>query len=295
MGRLVEELIEKIGEKNEFQRKILTEQSFSDGELDQLERFLEFNIRKRNKTLDDLVDAYLFVVDMAWEETYYFLEHGHYRNSTYEDVADSVYGNPEYMEQYMTGLSILDYLMISHLKMIRYFKENLRNWHGRYLEIGPGAGQLLVTAIERGDFQSFTSCDISETSVDLSNRYLEFLGWQEKCKVEKRDFFAFDSADPYDCIVMGEVLEHVEDPQAMLNKIYELLSIGGIAYVTTVINTPTLDHIYLFSDKEQVLKMAENVGFIVKDYLLATAGDISLDLAERKKRAINIAMILGKA
>ena len=93
---------------------------------------------------------------------------------------------------------------------------------------------------------------------------------------------------------MGEVLEHVEKPLEMLEKIYELISEKGKAFITTVINAPTLDHIYLFRNIEEVLEIAKSAGFKVVDYFCSTAGDISIEKAIKKKQAINIAMILCK-
>ena len=116
----------------------------------------------------------------------------------------------------------------------------------------------------------------------------------DKCIVAEADFFQYKSDEKFDCIVMGEVLEHVERPLQMLEKIYELLNQTGKAFVTTVINAPAVDHIYLFKNIEQVLELAKKAGFKIFDYLCVTEGDISLEKAIKKRRAIDIAMILEK-
>jgi hypothetical protein len=93
---------------------------------------------------------------------------------------------------------------------------------------------------------------------------------------------------------MGEVLEHVEQPFAMMKQIYKLLDEHGLAFITTVINAPTIDHIYLFETIESVLNMAKEAGFQVIEYRCETAGGIKLEKAIKKKQAITIAMFLGK-
>lgn len=93
---------------------------------------------------------------------------------------------------------------------------------------------------------------------------------------------------------MGEVLEHVEQPLQMLKRINELLTEDGIAFVTTVINGLTIDHIYLFEDKETILALAREAGFDILDYICVTAGNISLERAIRKNMAIDIAMIMKR-
>lgn len=80
----------------------------------------------------------------------------------------------------------------------------------------------------------------------------------------------------------------------MLKRIHELLNVDGKAFITTVINAPTLDHIYLFNNIEEVLNMTREAGFTIIDYECSTAGDISMEKAIKKKQAINIGMILAK-
>jgi hypothetical protein len=75
----------------------------------------------------------------------------------------------------------------------------------------------------------------------------------------------------------------------------DLLSDDGRAFVTTVINAPTLDHIYLFSNVKQVLDLMHDSGLEVLDYYCAAAGDVALDKAEKKKKSINIALVLKRA
>lgn len=109
------------------------------------------------------------------------------------------------------------------------------------------------------------------------------------------DFLEFDTKVKFDMIVMGEVLEHVENPEIMLKKINSLLTQTGKSYITTVINGPTIDHIYLFRTIEDVLIMMERCGLYVEDYYCTTANDIPLEKAIRKAMCINIALLLRKS
>ncbi len=113
-------------------------------------------------------------------------------------------------------------------------------------------------------------------------------------RIQQEDFFDFSAEKQFDFIVMGEVLEHVEQPEAMLEKINSLLAKTGRAFITTVINAPAIDHIYLFCSKEEVLDMVQRAGFLVEDCICVTAGDISLEKAVKHKFAVDIAMILKK-
>lgn len=295
MTNLVQEFINRVSEKNEFQKKYLLDWRATDEERQELDIILHFFMDELRHDMDFITDAYLFMNKTIMEETYYFACHGRYRNSTSKEVNKIVYDNPKYMEKYMMGLSISDYIWINHIKMLRYFEKNSSLFYGeRYLEIGPGFGQYLVKALLNCNFTEYHACDISKTSVERSNRYLRYRKLEQRCKVEERDFFQYSTNKKYQTIVMGEVLEHVEYPQEMLKKVYGLLEEDGRAFITTVINAPAVDHIFLFRNNEEVLDMVQNVGFLILDYMYATEGDIPLEKAVKKKQAINIAMILEK-
>ena len=295
MNELTQTFIAKVIDRNELQRKYLDKWEATESEKQELDIILRFFLEELGYELDFIVNAYLFINQMAMEETYYFVQHGRYRNSSFEEVNKIVYDNSEYMEKYMIGLAISDYIWINHIKTLRYFVENINSFYGdRYLEIGPGFGQFLVKVLLYHKFKVYDACDVSKTSVNRCNKYLKYRGFSDRCVVVWKDFFEFSGSREYDCIVMGEVLEHVEQPALMLRKLHELLSQDGRSFVTTVINAPMIDHIALFESIEQVLTLVGEAGFTVLDYMCATEGDIPLQQAIIKKRAINIAMILKK-
>lgn len=295
MKNLLKEFFEKVSENNIFHRNYLKNWEATDSEKRELNIILNFFVEVFHYSMDFIIEAYLFTNNMIMEETYYFIRNGRYRNSTFEEVNRLVYDNSDYMRKYMMGLSVSDYIWTGHLKLLRYFEENCGKFSGGgYLEIGPGFGQYLVKALLNCDFDRYYACDVSETSVDGSNKYLKYRELSDKCTVIKKDFFLFDSAEKFDCVVMGEVLEHVEQPLLMLRKIHEILSEGGKAFITTVINAPVVDHIYLFSNIEQVLTLVTDANFVIKDYICTTERNISIEAALKKKQIINIALILEK-
>ena len=71
----------------------------------------------------------------------------------------------------------------------------------------------------------------------------------------KKDIFDYDDTNKYDFIVLGEVLEHLDEPKQILVKLSKLLKPGGLLWITTPTNAPALDHVYLFNTKEEVVKL----------------------------------------
>jgi 2-polyprenyl-3-methyl-5-hydroxy-6-metoxy-1,4-benzoquinol methylase len=81
--------------------------------------------------------------------------------------------------------------------------------------------------------------------------YLEFLGGEGYDKVKGYDPYVAEYADKsvltvggYDCVIANDVIEHVENPRAMLHECIALVKPGGLLYVGT-------------ADSEGVKNMAE--------------------------------------
>ncbi len=299
---MTDQFIQMVSERNPFQKKLLKDWQIREEERQELESILEFYTAGQGYSMEYLVDAYTFINTMVMEETYFFERNKRYRNATFEEVNEIVYQNEEYMKKYMIGLCISDYIWIQHLEMIRWFEQILQEKTSkrqaetseqRYLEIGPGLGQYLIRALKYGGFDDYLATDLSPTSVEQCKRYMNYRGIDETAyQITQKDFFEFSSEKKYDCIVMGEVLEHVEQPLEMLKKIRSLLKEQGMAFITTVINAPAIDHISLFRSEEEVLTLAREAGFVVQDHICVTAGGIPMDRAVKRRYAINIAMVL---
>lgn len=297
MCRIVDEFVKIISKKNSFQKKYLKKWCITENEKNDFEHLLNFYINQYHFTLDFLAESYLFLNTTMIEEQRYFFKNGKYRNSSFKEVNESVYQNSEYMERYMCGLSISDYMWINHITLLRYFQENLDKCSGNhYLEIGPGFGQYLIKAIKKNNFKTYLAVDISPVSVQKSKDFLKYNEFEcgEKYNIVNIDFLKFSSKNKFDYIVMGEVLEHIEEPMVVLKKIYLLLSDDGKAFITTVINSPAFDHIYLFSNIKSVLNIVEDAGFVVEDYICASGNNMAIEKAERIKGPISIAMLLKK-
>lgn len=302
----LQELINYIGEKNPLQKKYLLRsmENLSEKEEKEIKDNLNYYLETEHLNIPYLGDSYLLFVHDTLKETKYFVETGHYRYSKQKEVAEKVYYNEDYMRMYILGINLSGYLWVNHRNLHRYYKkviENDSNIEGEYLEIGTGHGQYFLEALTRKKYKKYLGVDISPASVEATLRYVkkhiyEKLSGEESPEYEVvcEDFLEFDTEHKFDFIVMGEVLEHVENPEIMLKKINSLLTQTGKAYITTVINGPTIDHIYLFRTVEEVLAMMERCGFYIEDYYCTTANNIALEKAIRKAMCINIALVLRK-
>lgn len=241
---------------------------------------------RENQTLDYAIDCYLQMIADVNSETVEFLRTGKYTSSTFEEVNKRVYAAPEIMEYYMHGLIMSQFLWKHHYEMLNYFMDTLPNYIDTtksYLEVGAGHGLYLDKALSiLNPDTSFTVVDISETSIELSKNFTS----DPRVQFNLKDIFEFNNGEKYDFIALGEVLEHVEDPLALLTKLNELLSDNGVLYFTTPTNAPAIDHIYLFNNVEEIREIARQAGFEIESEMPLISEDVSPEKAAKFKIAI---------
>lgn len=263
-----------------------------DHELTDAERYLGY-LLDQDEDIGSLSAAYCALLDETIEEQLFFQRNQRYRYQTFAEVSDLVYFDEAYMHNYMVGLAISLYLWPNHRAIRRFFNERLpTDCTGNYLEIGPGHGNFLLRAMRETSYSNFTGVDVSPTSISLTKKIVQSALPEktDQLTLILADFLSSDlPCSHYDSIVMGEVLEHVEDPQSMLDRIAELLSPEGFSFMTTCMNAPELDHIYLYRKESEVSDMISKAGLEVVQSLNLPHHGYSLDQCIKLNLPINVA------
>ena len=240
------------------------------------------------------IDCYLHMTADMFRERENFLETGRYSNTSFIDVNARVYANPEVMDYHMHGLVLAQFLWTDQYKRFSFFADNLpafKNKIRNYLEIGGGHG-LYIYEAERifGSVTVFDLVDISTSSLNLAKGILN----PSAINFIHKDIFDFDEKNKYDFITMGEVLEHLEEPEKMLQKIHRLLSGDGVFFITTPANAPMIDHIYLFNNANEIREMIDANGFIIDKEVYAFSEDIPEETAMELKIPLMFVAFLKK-
>jgi 2-polyprenyl-3-methyl-5-hydroxy-6-metoxy-1,4-benzoquinol methylase len=263
-----------------------------------LQEYVEYNTG-RGRTIGYLAECYNTITNDTLNEQFFFMKHGRYRYSKYSEVADKVYLDPEYMNKYMYGLALTAFLWPNHAKMYDFFKQSFpRGKKGSYLEIGPGHGYYLRTAAELGDFDRLVGVDVSPTSVALTKDILEHSSLETAAEIDiiQSDFLAAKSDErDYSCIVTGEVLEHVEEPGLFLRKIAELSNKDTHIFVTTCVNAPSVDHIFLWRTTDAIEDLIRESGLEIVEPLHVPITGKTLEQCRKDALPISVAYVLRKA
>jgi len=247
--------------------------------FEKYEKYLHTN----NLTLDYGVDFYLKMIKNMLEERIKFIQNGKYSNSSFEDVKKNVYAKSEVMTYHMHGLILAQFLWFDQYERIKFFCDNISKHFQngkKYLEIGGGHGLYILQAMNilPKDTQ-FDLVDISESSLNIAKGILG----TNKINFYLKNIYDFTDETIYDFITIGEVLEHLEEPERLLKKIGEHLGENGILFVTTPINAPMIDHIYLFKNEDEIRGLFNKAGFEIIEEKVVISEKISPEKASKFK------------
>jgi len=293
--KMIEELINEIIKQNNFQQNFL-KYSLALLKNNEKREFLNYiqYCNSIGKDIYYLAKAYNQMSNDAMKEQLYFKRHNKYRYDSQHQINKIVYANSEYMEMYMHGLAVSSFLWTQHIKIRRYF-ENVfpKNITGQYLEIGPGHGYFFLKALQNCAYNFFTGIDISPISAEIAKDFLIKSNNQlNNFDIIVSDFLSFETTKRFSGIVMGEVLEHVEDPYIMLRKIVDVSDQNPNIFITTCINAPMIDHIYLFRSLEEVDDLIYSAGLRTVNKMAVPYSEKSLKESLDNKLPVNVAFLL---
>lgn len=212
-----------------------------------------------------IAEDYLHMVIDMRNEMKYFQQEGEYSCKSEKEAYVNYYSNPDVMRYYMNALVISHILWSHHFKMIQFFR-SLTSKYGEFgngreiiLDVGAGHGLFSKTIIETmPNYKRIDVMDISDESLNMAHA---FLG-DDRIEYIKQDIKTFLPFYKYDIVIMGEILEHMDDPLAVLKHASTLLSKDGVIWITVPTNAPAIDHIYLFRNKMDVLRLIDDAGLM---------------------------------
>jgi SAM-dependent methyltransferase len=250
--------------------------------------------------LEYAVEAYLGMCSSMMKCQIEFMKTGTYRTTDHDQAFDEIYSSSERMKPYMIALAISQFLWSTHYRIYEAFENTIRENApnvGSYLEIGPGHGLYLHKAIQylRPD-AVVHAVDISPVSMEITRSIIKYFHPDlSNATFWTGDFLSYAAPVLYDFITMGEVLEHVNEPQRLLLRLEQLLSESGRAFVTTSINSPAVDHVYHFKSVEDVRAMIRSAELDISNEQVLPVEDLPMAEIITKKITINYSAVLRRA
>ncbi|MBT4733241.1 class I SAM-dependent methyltransferase [Candidatus Woesearchaeota archaeon] len=299
-----EQIVDQICLKSPLQKKKLksylsTRSVNFFNEADKFTSDYSSYLESQGLSFEYAIDAYLKMCKDMVKSQIYFMKMDKYPLEDQDQAFDEVYNSKDEMQSFMVGLALSQYLWGTHYEMFRHFTEGLQNNKKRiksYLEIGPGHGLFFKKAIETiGNNCKYTAVDISSTSLNLTESIVSFFQLSNNnINFFNEDMLSIDTKELYDFIVMGEVLEHVENPNILLDKLNSILADNGKAFISTCVNCPTIDHVYHYKSIGEIQRMIKNSGFLINDERILPVENLEMEDIVEKKIAINYSAIISR-
>jgi SAM-dependent methyltransferase len=232
---------------------------------------------REGQTLEDAVKGYgSFVIDSMRRQKRFEVEHS-YPAKTYAEAAAEVYLNDDYMErQYLPGLLLSHYLWTHHYQQINYFKTFFvpalrNNAVTNFAEVGVGTGIYSRMLLDELPAMSGVGFDISPPSLKFADRHVASYGFGRRYEVRMQNIITAPPEHQFQSLVCVEVLEHLEDPVALLEGLKAMAAPGAKMFVTAALNAAHADHIYLYREPADVLAQVAQAGLHVENLFLANA------------------------
>lgn len=120
----------------------------------------------------------------------------------------------------------------------------------RLLEVGVGAGEFSAVAKE-------FLFDV--TGLDIRPKYAEAISKMLQIPVYTEDFQTFQTEQKFDVLVMGDVIEHMQDPVGAIRKAHSLLSDQGVLWIST----PNFESAFsmVMKDKDPMWRIVEHLNY----------------------------------
>ena len=211
-----------------------------------------------------------------------FLSTGHYSSRSFDEVFRDVYDDEELMlGTYLPGLFLTQLFWPIHHEVMSIYRDRFlskKKEAESILEVGVGHGMTLLNGLLAFPRSRATAIDVSRHALAFAGNVIQAAGIDtDRCNYRLADITKeHASGVAADLATMGEILEHVERPDAALENLRTMLRPGAPAFITTVIDSNAVDHIYQFHSQAEIDELIEEAGFTIEESRLLYPKDLRL-------------------
>jgi ubiquinone/menaquinone biosynthesis C-methylase UbiE len=224
---------------------------------------------------------------------------GRYLHSSERETLPKVYSSERvFGGYYLAGLLLSEALWPNHFVFTESFVADFASRlpkGAKVLEVGVGTGYHLAKLFNARPDISYLGIDVSQFAIDFARKFAS-----DELDDKTAEFVLANATAgieaplaAFDAVVCGEVLEHVDDPAALLAEIKRVVNPSGTAFVTTVAFAANIDHVFLFENAAQIRALIVSTGWrILNEWVLPVYAQ---DTADSHKRPLNYGAVIAPA
>lgn len=190
-----------------------------------------------------------------------------YPHKSHADCLADLYATPA-MHEYLWGVYLTNVLWPHHLRLSATFEDAFVPHvptDGRVVELAFGHGAWGISALHARTDLTLIGYDVAPAGIEIATQVAEAAGVSARADHRLGDATALpDDTEPADAVICCFVLEHLDDPTALMHQIAKLLPADGIAWVTGALTAAQPDHIREFRRESELVRLAEETGFRVE-------------------------------
>ncbi len=254
-----------------------------------------YQARKGEQGLQAAIDAYVvFSTEVLFAQAKYEQD-SHYEHETHAQCNEALYSRRDRMDDYLWGVFITNFAWTHHFEISLFYEDRFfpkLTTATQIYELAPGHGGWGLWLLDSLPKAQLKGIDISPSSIAIASSLADAAGLQNRVEYLLSDVLQYKSEPQVaDACVCNFLIEHLEHPEDLFAKIYDLLKPGAVAFVSGAVTAAQEDHIYEYKSEGEVVAMAESEGFRLLE-LLSLASPKMLPNARYMPRSI--AMILKK-
>ncbi|HCC08175.1 MAG TPA: hypothetical protein DEP72_08490 [Clostridiales bacterium] len=118
------------------------------------------------------------------------------------------------------------------------------------------------------------------TGLDIRPIYAQKVSERFNVPVYASDIMQLETEEQFDVVVLGDIIEHIQNPVAMLKKCYNLLNENGVIWIST----PNFESAfsYIMKDKDPMWRVCEHLNYFSYDSLKKVLGNIGFEVKDYK-------------
>lgn len=188
-----------------------------------------------------------------------------------------------YSPEHLNGFKVID----PRIKLLLDFIKIYNAKH--ILDVGSRAGYLIFPALKERLIDSAVGVEVETKFFLLCEKVKSNFNFKN-VEFYNQMFEDFETSKKFDAIVMSEVLEHVIDPQFVLQKAKSLLNSSGIIIITVPVDRvpvtqneidialswQQVEHVHLLT-KDKIQQIISNIGLYIVD-TITLSGYFTIDV-----------------